>query len=111
MMTNETIDVNEAATLAASDPTVVLLDVRTPDEYRGESGHLQNSILIPLQELDRRASELEPHRGKTLLVYCRSGNRSGKAAAYLRQKGFKALNVEGGIIAWHKQALPVVRES
>ena len=69
------INVQETHKRAVSDSTVLLLDVRTPSEFA--SGHIENSILIPVQELEQRIAELEPYRGKTIIAYCRSGNRSG----------------------------------
>ena len=92
------------------DPSIVLLDVRTPDEFRGESGHLEHAILIPLQELERRLDELTAYKRQTIIAYCRSGNRSGTAAAILTKKGFAAMNMEGGMLKWNAEKLPVVHE-
>lgn len=94
-------------------PSVVLLDlldVRTQEEHEGELGHLPNSLLIPVQELANRMKELEVFRGKTILAYCRTGNRSGKAAGFLAQHGFTAINMDGGMVQWNKQGLPVARD-
>ncbi len=93
------------------DSNVVLLDVRTPEEYNNELGHVANTILIPVQELGQRVDELEQHKGKTVIAICRSGNRSGKAAEMLTKCGFTALNMEGGMIRWNEEHLPVVRDS
>lgn len=94
-----------------SDPSLILLDVRTPEEHKGESGHLKNSLLIPVQELVGRVGELESFRDKTIVAYCRSGNRSHHAMLFLMQQGFKALNMVGGMLKWNAENLPVVRES
>jgi rhodanese-related sulfurtransferase len=109
-MVREAITVGEAYQLIERDTNVVILDVRTPAEYRGELGHVKGSMLIPVQELEERLGELEPFRDKTILAICRSGNRSGRAAKLLNEKGFKALNVEGGMLKWNKEGLPVVKE-
>jgi len=98
------------ALIAAGDTTLLLLDVRTPEEYESETGHLDNSLLIPVQELDRRMTELEPYRGKTIVAYCRSGRRSAQAAEMLREKGFSVLNMTGGIIIWNERKFPVMRK-
>jgi len=91
---------------AVSDQNVLLLDVRTPEEYK--AGHLANSILIPIQELSQRIGELDSFKTKTIIAYCRSGNRSGKAAELLGSQGFTVYNMEGGIIKWKEAKLPVV---
>jgi rhodanese-related sulfurtransferase len=106
----KTMSTKEVYELMQKDTNIVILDVRTPAEFRSETGHLQGALLIPVQELEERLPELEPYRGKTILAICRSGNRSGRAAALLQSKGFKALNVEGGMLKWNEEKLPVVKE-
>lgn len=78
----------------------IILDVRTPQEYVGPLGHVEGSILIPLQELEMRLEELNQYKSEEIIVICRSGNRSGKATALLRNKGFNALNMLGGMLKW-----------
>ncbi len=109
-MVRNAITVAGAYNLVLQDTNVVILDVRTPAEFRSETGHVKGAILIPVQELEERLGELEPFRSKTILAICRSGNRSGRAAKLLNERGFKALNVEGGMLKWNKENLPVVRE-
>jgi phage shock protein E len=72
----------------------VLLDVRTPEEF--EKGHLKGSVLIPYDEIDARVSELGSDKTKTIVVYCASGRRAGKAAASLRTLGFTSVVNAGG---------------
>jgi phage shock protein E len=74
-----------------------LLDVRSPEEYAG--GHLPGAINIPVQELDRRVAEVGPIDGE-LVVYCRSGHRSGRATELLRQHGFTKVHNLGPMTAW-----------
>jgi len=62
-----------------------IVDVRTPGEFG--SGHLKNAVNIPVQVLQQNIAQLEP-KDKPVVVYCRSGNRSGKAAAILKSAGF-----------------------
>lgn len=93
-----------------SDSLVVVLDVRTPSEWQSETGHLDRAILIPVQELDDRIGELEAFRKDTIIAYCRSGQRSAIAADLLRQHGFTAFNMEGGILRWNDEQRPVTRE-
>jgi rhodanese-related sulfurtransferase len=78
----------------------LLLDVRTQEEY--DAGHIEGSTLIPVDELGNRISEIEDYKDKTVLVYCRSGNRSVTASNILISNGFnKVHNLLGGIGAWN----------
>jgi rhodanese-related sulfurtransferase len=65
--------------------------------------------LIPLDQLALRLDELPKDR--EIVVVCRSGNRSGVATALLERAGFDAINLEGGMIAWQKEKLPLERET
>ncbi len=107
----QTMTPGEVDALIAADTTVVLLDVRTPGEWNGTLGHLKDALLIPLPELEQRVGELEQHRGRTIVVYCRTGNRSGTAASILNEKGFKAYNMVGGMVRWNAEHRPSVVES
>jgi rhodanese-related sulfurtransferase len=100
----------KAIAMLSRDSSIVVLDVRTPDEYRSDTGHLPNALLIPVQELESRSAELENVKGRTILVYCRSGHRSLRAAEILSKRGFKTINLEGGILQWQRDSLEVVRE-
>lgn len=93
------------------DTNVVVLDVRTEGEFNGELGHVEHALLIPVQELEQRVGELEPLKDKTILAICRTGRRSGTATGILKAKGFTAINVEGGMVRWNEQRLPVQKES
>lgn len=101
------ISAREARELLERDSTAVLLDVRNPEEFHGPLGHLRGAILIPLDSLERESARLEAVRGRTIVVYCRSGRRSMNATAFLRQRGFDALNLEGGILSWREFTYPV----
>jgi rhodanese-related sulfurtransferase len=97
------IDVATAASLRGRDE-VVVLDVRTSEEYA--QGHIPGVVLIPLDQLQARLAEIP--KDKTLIVTCRSGNRSAQAAQLLRQQGYDNVhNVLGGIGAWQKAGYPV----
>ena len=86
---------SEVQALSQRDSSIIILDVRTESEYRGETGHLVNAILIPNQNLGERLAELEPYRSRTIVVYCRTGGRSARASALLKDNGFHALNMDG----------------
>lgn len=97
--------------LIAADSTSVLLDVRTASEFVGSTGHLKGAVLIPVQELESRMNELEPYRGRTIVVYCRVGARSRHAMQILRDWGFTAFNMTGGMLQWNAEKRPAVREN
>ena len=78
----------------------IILDVRQPEEYR--SGHLPGAVFIPLPDLINKVGELD--HSKPIIAYCRSGNRSRAAAAFLLSYGFsKVYSMDGGITAWNGQ--------
>ena len=84
---------------------VVIIDVRTPEEYE-KDGHIKGANLIPVQLF--RYIYLPGLRDKKVLVYCRSGNRSATASRILEQMGIKNVyNLKGGIIEWKSKKLPV----
>ncbi|MBU0473691.1 MAG: rhodanese-like domain-containing protein [Bacteroidetes bacterium] len=85
-----------------SEEKPILLDVRNPNELKGELGHIYNAINIPVHELEGRLSELADYKAKKIFVICRSGNRSRYATALLNKAGFNASNVKGGMIEYHK---------
>ena len=81
-----------------SDKNYEFLDVRTESEYA--SGHIPNSLHIPLQEIQGRISELEDIKDKNIIVYCRSGGRSSIASKSLLKNGYNVINLSGGILGW-----------
>jgi len=102
-------EVDTAAALQLiNHKSAIVLDVREPGEY--ETGHVLNSKLIPLGKLKERIGELEKFRDKSIVVVCKSGNRSGTACFILGKQGFsQAYNLAGGMQAWQKANLPLVR--
>jgi molybdopterin/thiamine biosynthesis adenylyltransferase/rhodanese-related sulfurtransferase len=85
----------------------VVLDTREPHEYT--EAHIRGSELVPPAEVSARIDELAPDTGQRVVLYCRSGNRSGKAAEELAGLGYTNLaHLGGGILAWQEQGLPVV---
>ncbi|NOX17035.1 MAG: rhodanese-like domain-containing protein, partial [Chlorobi bacterium] len=87
--------------LMAQDSSLVILDVRTPEELTGELGHIKGVINIPVQVLKERIAELDKYKDKDIYVICRSGNRSQYGTKILREEGFKAFNVLGGMRAYN----------
>jgi rhodanese-related sulfurtransferase len=107
----QTMTAEEIRAAVTVDSTIVVVDVRTPEEFRGETGHLPGALLIPLQDLERRLPELEQYKARKIIAYCRSGRRSGNAAGLLTAQGFTAINLEGGILRWRELGYPLVNES
>ncbi len=88
---------------------VVVLDVREPSETVG--GKISKAIQIPVGAVAKRVGELEKHKNKTLLVYCKTGARSGLACKELGKQGFdKVFSLNGGITAWQEAHLPISKK-
>ena len=104
----ENADVNTFASRIA-EPDVVLLDVRTAEEYA--DGHIQCAINIDVKQSDfiEKAKSILP-TDKTIAVYCRGGRRSVTAAEKLVAEKYKVMNLEGGIMAWKEADMPVVTD-
>jgi rhodanese-related sulfurtransferase len=76
-----------------------LIDVRRPEEYRGEYGHIPGARLLTLDTLGENLESLP--RNETIVFICRSGGRSAKASALAQSKGFEhTFNMKGGMMAW-----------
>ena len=92
----------------ASSHAFRLIDVREPHEYTGELGHIEGSELVPLGDIVSAAATWD--RLEPLVLICRSGNRSGRAARLLQELGFEeAHNMAGGMLRWNAEGLPVAR--
>jgi L-ascorbate metabolism protein UlaG (beta-lactamase superfamily)/rhodanese-related sulfurtransferase len=101
----ENVDVNVFAS-QITDPDVVLLDVRTAEEYM--AGHIANAINIDVKQdgfVDKAKSTLPAD--KTIAVYCKGGKRSANAADMLAKEGYKVVNLAGGITAWKNAGMQV----
>lgn len=78
---------------------VLILDVREQDEY--DSGHIPGAVLLPMGSItEESAAEVIPEKDATVLVYCRSGNRSKTAAKALAELGYTGIYEFGGITTW-----------
>lgn len=96
------ISSNNAMEMLTSD-SALFVDVRSPLEF--ESEHIENSKNIPLDELIRRSSEIT--KSKPTVLVCRSGNRAGRAAQILASHGYDTAVLEGGVLQWTKDRLPL----
>jgi rhodanese-related sulfurtransferase len=85
-----------------------VLDVRTEAEFK--SGHLENAVLMPVQQLQARLKELEAYKDQNILIYCATGNRSTVASKIMIDSGFKRIyNMRYGISQWGRDNFPIVR--
>lgn len=90
---------------------VVVLDVREPWEFYGDTGHVKGSIHIPMGEIPDKLEQLREHESKSIAVICNSGNRSYSVCEYLQENGLpRVYNIRGGIIQWHLSGLDVEYE-
>jgi rhodanese-related sulfurtransferase/DNA-directed RNA polymerase subunit RPC12/RpoP len=95
----------EVCQTVTKNPKVILLDVRTPDEFNGKApenfGRLKGAINIPVQELDKRLAELSKYKKSEIIVYCSHSHRSPRASYLLTQHGFTNVrNMSGGMSVW-----------
>lgn len=87
-----------------SGESLIILDVRTPQEYR-QNGHIRGSRLVPLTELSQKSQKLSQDR--PIVCVCQSGSRSKFACEQLVRQGFtNVINLAGGIGAWRRAGLP-----
>ena len=94
--------------VVASPSEALLIDVREAAELSGELGHIRGVRHVPLATVEQAAKEWDRHR--PLIIVCRSGGRSGKAALQLARMGFtEVASMRGGMIAWNERRFPVER--
>jgi len=96
---------NDVHDLQVEEADFVLLDCREQNEF--DHVRIAGSILVPMSELEQRASELEQHRDRHIVVHCHHGGRSMRVTQWLRSQGFtKAQNMQGGIDVWAQEIDP-----
>jgi|GEM_PF-285387 len=96
----------EVYEIITNDEDYIILDVRTQDEYN--EGHLDKALLIPVDYMEKVVDVLP--KEKPIIVYCRSGGRSRKAAEILVENGFSKIYDMGGILGWQEEGFPVIIE-
>ena len=88
-------------------PNLLILDVRSQGEY--DSGHINNSLLIPVDELENRLDEIAEYNSTEIIIHCATGARSLTASNILVSNGFSIVyNMLGGISAWINAGYPAV---
>ena len=94
----ENISPEDAKQRLDNEKGIILLDVRTQEEY--DEKHIPDSILIPVDEIEEDAPAELADKDATIFVYCRSGNRSVTASEVLVKMGYTKIYNLGGIIDW-----------
>lgn len=108
---NENVEMEIAVSVVSErlkrQEELLLLDCREQNEY--EQAKIEGSVLIPMNEIPSRISEIESFREKPVIVYCHGGVRSLKVTQWLRQQGFaNSQSMAGGIDAWSREIDPQV---
>jgi rhodanese-related sulfurtransferase len=99
-----------AATDLINHKEAVVVDVRPSADYH--KGHIINAINIPSNGFANQLGVLNKHKGKPIIVSCRSGAQSMSACQQLKKAGYEQVyNLKGGILAWQSANLPVSRKN
>jgi rhodanese-related sulfurtransferase len=102
------VDTREVTELINREDAIVI-DVRPMAEFT--QGHIVNALNIPINGFKNQISSLEKHKGKPIIVTCRSGAQSSAAYKLLQKEGFEKLHeMRGGMLAWQSANLPVSRK-
>lgn len=97
----------ELADLLRGRPAPQLLDIRTPPEFA--AGRIRGAVNVPLTILPSRLDALDLDRSRTVVAVCLSAHRSAPAVRLLGERGFQAVQLAGGMIAWRAAGLPEIR--
>ncbi len=92
------ISMDDAAKMMESDKNVVIIDVRTQEEY--DRKHVLGAICVPIEDIRADKFDKLPDKSKTLMLYCWTGRRSEDAAALLAKQGYKNIFEFGGLVDW-----------
>ena len=107
---NEINVISDAQFIEIQDTDFILVDVRTFEEY--ESGHIQDAVNFDFYSESFQNDVLTLEKSVSIILYCRTQNRSTKTANFLKENGYKEINVlEGGITSWVKNGNDLVYNS
>ncbi len=102
------IDTETFKQLRDTRKDLLVLDVRTADDFVGEQGHIEGAVNIPVEELEQRMDELGDYLERPVAIVCRTDRRSAKAQLLLAEEGFADVHVvRGGMTKWIEAGLPV----
>lgn len=98
-----------AATDMINRRDAIIIDVRSSADFA--KGHIINAVNIPMNGFKKQIPTLQKHKGKPIVINCRSGSQSSMASQQLRKEGFEEVyNLRGGILAWESANLPLTRK-
>jgi rhodanese-related sulfurtransferase len=104
------IDIPELRQRIDSEKKLLVLDVRTPEDFVGEQGHIEEAVNIPVEDLQQRLDEIGNYLEQPVAIVCRTDKKSAKAALLLAEEGFADVHiVRGGMTKWIEAGLPVIR--
>ncbi len=96
----------------SNNENLLVLDVRGVEDYRGELGHIEGSVNIPLEQLAQQLNDIDTHLNKPIAIICTTNGRSKQAAHLLSRHGFTLVYVvKGGMKQWQRKGYPIVQAS
>ncbi|HED33304.1 MAG TPA: sulfurtransferase [Gammaproteobacteria bacterium] len=102
------IDIDTLKQRIDSSEKLLILDVRPPEDYAEAPGHIANATLLPLEELEQRAAELNAYIDKPVVIICRTDRKSARAARMLTDRGFSDVSiVTMGMKEWNRRGYPI----
>jgi rhodanese-related sulfurtransferase len=99
----KTIDPKEVKERLETDKDILLIDVRTPEEFA--EAHIPNSISIPLNRIESDIGKVAKDKNAEMIVYCLSGRRAATACSQLTAMGYRNVSNMGGIKSWRYQTV------
>ena len=104
------IDIPEFRQRIDSEKNLLVLDVRTAEDFVGEQGHIEEAVNIPVEDLQKRLDEIGNYLEQPVAIVCRTDKKSAKAALLLTEQGFADVHIVcGGMTKWIEAGLPVIR--
>jgi uncharacterized membrane protein YdjX (TVP38/TMEM64 family)/rhodanese-related sulfurtransferase len=104
------IDIPEFRQRIDAETNLLVLDVRTAEDFVGEQGHVEEAVNIPVEDLQQRLDEIGNYLEQPVAIVCRTDKKSEKAALLLTEAGFADVHiVRGGMTKWIEAGLPVIR--
>ena len=104
------IDIPEFRQRIDSEKNLLVLDVRTAEDFVGEQGHIEEAVNIPVEDLQKRLDEIGNYLEQPVAIVCRTDKKSAKAALLLTEGGFADVHIVcGGMTKWIEAGLPVIR--
>lgn len=95
------------ATRLVNAGEAVIVDVREAAEYK--AGHIVDALNLPYANLAKQVDQLAKHKGKQIIVVDKMGQHAGAAGKTIRDNGFEVVRLQGGMVEWTGQNLPVVK--